>query len=330
MNAAETSLDKKRILKIAGNFLRIVMAGAFLYPLLAKVRGSEIASVAARIRLELATGILVIMFLESVVRVYRWSVLLRSKNLKIPIRRLLCVDYASTFLALAFPSSVSVDVFRAYGLAKAVAPLREVASSVVIERVAGFLSILSLCNMSLFLLGTKAIVNTWLVALVVASTLLTLFALSTYRYLYKLAARCGWSGRAGRICKNVREVFAALEEFRRKPLVLVETYALSIVVQFLRISTYYVASASLGYKLTVVDCLAYVPLLMLVLMVPISFAGLGVRENMFVYLLGKAGISRFAAFMISGLVSTSLIVSILPGGLIWSVRGLALRDHSSR
>jgi hypothetical protein len=64
------------------------------------------------------------------------------------------------------------------------------------------------------------------------------------------------------------------------------------------------------------------PLLFLIMMVPITINGLGVRESFFVFFLGRFGIDADAAFAVGFLFFTVTIIAALPGGVILASRSL--------
>jgi len=85
----------------------------------------------------------------------------------------------------------------------------------------------------------------------------------------------------------------------------------------------YCIARSLGLGVGPVPMIAVTSMMTLVVALPISVAGWGVREISLVALLGLLGVDREAALALSvelGLISTLLS---LPGGAVW----LTLRDH---
>jgi glycosyltransferase 2 family protein len=85
----------------------------------------------------------------------------------------------------------------------------------------------------------------------------------------------------------------------------------------------YCIGQSLGLGIGPVAMIAVTSIMTLVVALPISVAGWGVREVSLVALLGVLGVDREAALVLSvelGLINTLLS---LPGGLVW----LTLRDH---
>jgi uncharacterized protein (TIRG00374 family) len=85
----------------------------------------------------------------------------------------------------------------------------------------------------------------------------------------------------------------------------------------------YCIARSLGIAVGPVPMIAVISIMTLIVALPISVAGWGVREISLVALLGLLGVDREAALALSvelGLITTLLS---LPGGVVW----LTLRDH---
>ena len=82
-----------------------------------------------------------------------------------------------------------------------------------------------------------------------------------------------------------------------------------------------VAGALLGVALylplSFLDYLAFFPLVMVAMVLPISFSGWGVREGVLVALLGTVGVPIQTAFAFSLMFGACVAVSSLPGLAIW-------------
>ena len=76
-------------------------------------------------------------------------------------------------------------------------------------------------------------------------------------------------------------------------------------------------ASAIGLNLSWLDCLAVIPLVTLATTLPISFGGWGVREGVFVALLGILGVPAGGAFVLSVLFGVGGALSGLPGFVIW-------------
>ena len=74
---------------------------------------------------------------------------------------------------------------------------------------------------------------------------------------------------------------------------------------------------ALGIELATMDALVLIPPAILASMLPISIAGWGVREGAMVATLTYAGVSEVDALVVSIMFGFTMVVSSMPGGLLW-------------
>jgi uncharacterized membrane protein YbhN (UPF0104 family) len=95
---------------------------------------------------------------------------------------------------------------------------------------------------------------------------------------------------------------------------------LSFLVQLLNILIYYLVAQSLGLKISFLFLTLFIPIIILIAMLPISFQGLGLREGTTIFLLGKLGISATSAFSLSLICFAVGVLTSLGGGIIFIFR----------
>ncbi|MCM2328660.1 MAG: flippase-like domain-containing protein [Lysobacter sp.] len=91
----------------------------------------------------------------------------------------------------------------------------------------------------------------------------------------------------------------------------------SAVVHLSGVASFWALSTSLGVHATFVEHLLLVPLIFLVALVPVSFAGWGLRETGAIGLYGLVGIAATDALAVSLLFGFVLVLAALPGGVAW-------------
>jgi len=109
----------------------------------------------------------------------------------------------------------------------------------------------------------------------------------------------------------------ALQRYRGHRRALGQAIALSVLLQALIVVTYYLIGAGLNLGVPISYFFLYVPLITFVAMLPVSVAGLGVREGGAVYFFAKVGVDAATALSMSLVwFSLTLVVSGL-GGLVF-------------
>jgi len=112
----------------------------------------------------------------------------------------------------------------------------------------------------------------------------------------------------------------------RSPRSLVLLLAISVVVQSLNVLAIFIVAKGLHVALELSMCLVLIPPVMFLSMMPISFAGWGVREGAMVAALATIGVPASEALALSISYGLGLILVSLPGGALWL---LARRPHPS-
>jgi len=95
----------------------------------------------------------------------------------------------------------------------------------------------------------------------------------------------------------------------------------SLVVHLMTVVAAWCAARAAGANLTLLDVLLLVLPVMLILVVPISIAGWGVRESAMVAAFTYAGLSQSDGLIISLLFGAGALLLGIVGGGVWIVTG---------
>src|SRR5207244_4766791 len=99
-----------------------------------------------------------------------------------------------------------------------------------------------------------------------------------------------------RVERPVRAVYEGLHAYRGNVALLFWVFALTLVVQTVRVLAIWLTGKAVGVELSPRPYYVMGPLLFLVLLVPFTVNGLAVRETFFVSFLGNLGVSANKAF----------------------------------
>ncbi len=99
------------------------------------------------------------------------------------------------------------------------------------------------------------------------------------------------------------------------------------MLQLTRVFAIYASARAVGIDLSPLPYVVLGPLLFLVMLVPFTVNGLGVREAFFVSFLGKLGVTPDPAFACGFLFFVMTVLLALPGLGILLWEGV-LRDHA--
>jgi uncharacterized protein (TIRG00374 family) len=260
----------------------------------------------------------------------QWRVLLRANGLDIPFAHVIAYYFQGLFFGLFLPASVGADVSRVYDTTRHTGELGPSVAATVMDRLVGFYSMGMMAVLAL-LLGLPArppavilvpILGFALVNLVVATAL---FSRRVSGLLGSVARRLPQEG-LRRLAVGLVETLHGLG---RQPGLLAWVLSLSIVVQVLRVLMHYQVAMAMSIDLPLRDFFVIIPVLAVLVALPISFGGIGVREWAAVELFGHVNVPeaqavgmQVAAFLISIIVN-------LPGWFIFVGRQLGPRRQES-
>lgn len=251
---------------------------------------------------------------------YRWVVLLCTVEhaQRPPLAPVMRIFFVSTFVGTFLPASIGSDMVRAYSIARLKVSGGDAVASVFMDRMLGVASILVMALVGLMLArdmaGNTAILGGLTVAgAVCAATLLLVFS--------RRVARVGaWAiewlptAFARRIGHRLLE---SVQKYAGHPRELANVLLCSIAVQTLRIVQAYYLGRGLGITLPLATYFAFIPLILLVMLLPVTFNGIGTSQAAFVWFFARAGVPAATSFALSVLFVALGIVGNLPGGFLY-------------
>jgi len=102
------------------------------------------------------------------------------------------------------------------------------------------------------------------------------------------------------------------------------------VVQILRVLLSYYVARAIGIDVSINYFFLFIPIIFLILMIPISIGGFGIREGASVLLFASVGVNQADAFMMGLLTSFVIMLYSIPGGLLFVFGGLIKKNEPLR
>jgi uncharacterized protein (TIRG00374 family) len=247
---------------------------------------------------------------------WRWQALLASKGIHEPLGWLTKLYFVGYAAGQVLPTSIGGDAVRIAAHARRRPDVKgEAAGAVLMERVLGSAGTLVLVAVGLVLaVGRYDNIRLliWL-ELVFVVCVAALFALLFSR---RANAWLQEHGGARRLARAFRSVWLALHGYREKSSVLGLVLAVTVGLQFARIMAIWLCGEAVGLHLSPVVYIVMGPLLFLLMMVPFTINGLGVREAFFIAFLARFDVSADAAFATGFLFYAVTVATSIPGGVI--------------
>jgi glycosyltransferase 2 family protein len=259
---------------------------------------------------------------------WRWQALLASKGIHEPIGWLTKLYFVGYAASQVLPTSIGGDAVRIAAHARKRPDVKgEAAAAVLMERVLGSSGTVVLVAVGLVVaIGrySHIAVLVWLEAAFALALVALLVLLFSRRANAWLQAR----GSTRRLARAFQSVWLALHGYRERPGVLGAVLGATVLLQAARIMSLWFTGEAVGLDLSPLVYVIMGPLLFLVMMVPFTINGLGVREAFFIAFLGRFDVTADAAFATGFLFYAVTIATSIPGGLIllWdSLRPAAAR-----
>ncbi|MEO6468560.1 MAG: lysylphosphatidylglycerol synthase transmembrane domain-containing protein [Acidimicrobiia bacterium] len=245
-----------------------------------------------------------------VLSAWRWQRVIEAFGVHVRLRVLTTHYFAGQFVGNVLPSTIGGDVLRVTRSAKNIGSTETAFAAVALERLTGFLALPLLCLLG-FVLEPSLLDSSaaWVALLVSGIALAALGAILFLAGHPKAAGRFQGRDNWVRFLGAVHDGITRLRGDRRQ---LIGVLATAVIYQFSVIATVGFIVLTLDAGIPFGAVVAFVPVVAMAQVIPISLSGLGIREGMLVLLLDPLGVSSGRAVGI-GLAwyATMLIVSLL-------------------
>ena len=268
-------------------------------------------------------GVLSVVFmgLTIVLGMLRWRMVLRVQGIHLPLSRAWEISLVSHFFNSFLLGSTGGDLMKAYYAARETHHLKtEAVVTVVVDRLLGLLSMLIFA--ALMMLPNLKLLEAHRRLAALAGLILAMLAggglvtgLSFWGGLSRRwpSAR-NWLRRMPK-AETIERSLEACRRFGHEPMFLLKAFGLSMVLN--AICVFQLGSLASGLKLNVdpVALFLVVPVVICISALPITPSGLGLRENLYVWMLAVPEIH------VPATQALSLSLLAYAGSLLWSVVG---------
>ncbi len=271
-------------------------------------------------------GIVGVMVLQVIVAVFRWYRIMISKGVHISVRRSARYFWLGLFFNQLLPSSIGGDAIRGYCLVRDGQSVGRATLSVLLDRILGMAGLVVL--IALAIPYAMNLINNPEMQWGMMSALLVVIAGFIAILFIDIFTRrfSSWRVMKGltTLASDARQLLGS-----RQGLGLV---LFSVLIHILSIVVVGMLSSALSIKVDWIALTIIVPITTLLITIPLSIAGWGVREGVMVVGLGYVGIAPEEALALSILYGLLTLVVALPGVLAWltdpAVRSLKVNKEA--
>lgn len=302
-----------------GRVLRLAVAVGLTVWLVADASPGEILSSLKPAQPLWVLAAILLVIADRALMAYRWLLLLRAiePGKVLPFSAMMRVFFVSTFVGSFLPAGVGGAAARTVALARLKVPPADALASVVVDGLLGGVSMFIAAAGGLLIVrqafeGWELVAALAVPITVVGLTLLLLFDSRVLSGLMRWLT----GHHMPRIGRVADKALVAIRQYGNHHDRLGIVLVASVFVQALRVLQAWCLGMALGLTVGMAWYFAFVPVIVFVMMMPISVAGIGTSQAAFVFFFTRVGMSQPDALALSILFLALAIVGNLPGGLL--------------
>ncbi|MEO0292969.1 MAG: lysylphosphatidylglycerol synthase transmembrane domain-containing protein [candidate division WOR-3 bacterium] len=302
--------------KFVIEFIKLLIAfGLFYYLFKAKVPIGEVVQNIKNLKIFYLVITFFLFFIFYLSFSLRWNSLLRAQEIYISEGRSYLYLLISFFFNNFLPSAVGMDLVRsAYAGGKE--NFEKAFGASIMERMLGMIGIL--------VIGVFGIFSGKIKFVKLALLYLGLIFFTIFLYYLFVSMKVEWlkkkilSIKVFNLGKSIKEFYRALKIYKNKKKTILIGTIYSVIVQIIITLINYFIAKGLSVQLPFSALIAYLPLITIISLVPITLNGLGLREGAYVFFLSSF-IRKSEAFSISLVFFASFVLTSCVGGIVFII-----------
>jgi uncharacterized protein (TIRG00374 family) len=253
---------------------------------------------------------------------YRWQILIHAQGDHVPLGFLAKSYLVGNFFNLFLPSRFGGDIVRIWDGSRHSKSVLKSTAIVFVERLSGIIVLLIFAlGVSLFRLDiAQQLPVIWIslgVGFLGLSAILCFF-LPLTKKLIDLIPQGGVFGKTKRKIFEFREIVFVYKE---KKQAFLKALFWAFLLQINVILHYYLVGKALHIDIPLIDYFIFIPIVLILLTIPITINGLGLREALYMTIFASYGIlnSSAVSFSLVADIAFTFIIGII-GGIIYAFR----------
>jgi glycosyltransferase 2 family protein len=301
--------------------LRIVVAVGLTAIILWRADPGTVFRTTAQADVRWVLAAVLLVMVDRALMAWRWMDLLcaLTPGSRPPFMTVLRTFFVSTFVGSFLPS-IGGDAYRAYALSRHDVRLSESAASVLMDRVLGVLAIAFVGAAAVVFspragVGRAIVLPLALAAVGCAVVAAAVFSDRAASLAQAAAARLPWHA-ARRAGLSLTE---AMRRYSKHHVELVRVLLASVGVQAIRVVQAYCLGRAIAIDLPLATYFLLIPIVLLVMLLPITVSGLGTSQVAFQYFFGQTGVPSAQSVALSILFVALGVVGNLPGSILYAM-----------
>jgi arylsulfatase A-like enzyme/uncharacterized membrane protein YbhN (UPF0104 family) len=251
--------------------------------------------------------------------VWRWKVLLEGQGFKIPLKHLVQSFLIGRFIGSFAPGTSGLDGYRAYDISRYTGKVARSISVIFVEKLIGFFVLGTLLLISVpvgeRIFAEKSVNSTALIMLglffscMMLASMVLLFQPRLFRWILNM-----FIPKSSPIRRPFDKAIKAVTAYENRKLFLAKATLIGFGVHICTIGMYFCTARAIGQAPLSSDLFVTGALMIGATVLPLSIAGIGMREGVFAFFLGPiSALYAFGGYLVGELIS-------LVGGPVWLAR----------
>ena len=292
----------------------LITIGLFYYLFKTKVPINEVIKNVKGLNIVYIIIIILFFLLYYLIFSLRWNFLLIAQKIDISFSRSYLYILVSFFFNNFLPSGLGMDMIRS-AYAGGRKNFEKALGTSIMERILGMIGMMLIGVLAVF--SGKA----GFAKLSIIYTGLIIFIVFVYYFLTSL--KVIWikekllSIKFLNLGESLRKFYRAFKIYKNKKKTIIIGIGYSILVQIVIIAINYFIAKGLSIPIPIFGLLAYIPIITVISLIPITINGLGLREAAYVYFFCLLNITEGQAMSLSLVFFVTSVIASCVGGVIF-------------
>ena len=298
-----------------GAILKLLVSVVLIGLFLRQIDLADVEKVASTAQPLYLVGAVFLFTISNLLGAIQWGYLLKVQDIQLPKRRVVSLYFSGVFFNNFLVSNIGGDVVRIYDLSRTTGKSSQSFAATFLDR---FVGLFVLVLFSLVSFGRSSELWSPGITLPMFGLVSGLVGILLFGFSRRLSAFIlGIAGRLApeKVVSTLQEIRDGFIAYRKEYGVIARVLVIASGVQLTRIGVYYTIGEGMELDIVFNHYLIFIPLIAIVAAIPISFGGIGVRENLGAILFGRVGVEPAAALAMMFMGYLTGIVASLSGGV---------------
>jgi glycosyltransferase 2 family protein len=293
-------------------FFKLLLTGIFFWIAINKIDIKAIIVLLKTINIYFLFFAIALIGIQLSLSSLRWFLVNKLLKLEVSFKNILTFTFIGQFFNQILPSSIGGDAVKILALSKSGLSLSRSTSSIFCDRFVGLLVLILIIFFALMLVPEN-----WNLNVTDIKTFIYFFIAFIFMFIFilkfciKYIKNISIQNKLLKLFFGIaNDLFSFFSSFKQTAIIIL----LSLIIQLITIYVFYIIFHSISSDVSFENCFILIPVVMLVSMLPISFAGWGLREVALVVAFEYAGIENSYA------MATSILFGLMQ--IIWAFPGL--------